>query len=204
MAKKPDYSEMSDERLMACVQAGDHGAFSMLVQKHSNMFFAAAYRMCANADESEDIVQEAFLKLWRNPKGWDAAHGVKFTTWFYRVVTNQALDHMRKKKPQVSGDIIEFMRDNRDSQQDVMEEREEQDALESAIQSLPERQKAALNLCYYEGLSNKEAADVLGVGVKALESLLMRAKSAIRIALTDKGLLNDLAGKEAHYYERAR
>ena len=201
---KPDYTEMTDEHLMACVQIGDHGAFAVLVQRHSKMFFAAAYRMCANTNESEDIVQEAFLKLWRNPKSWDAKHGVKFTTWFYRVVTNQALDFLRKKKPQTGADIIEFIRDDRSSQQAVMEEQEEQSALEQAIQSLPERQKAALNLCYYEGLSNKEAADVLGVGVKALESLLMRAKATIRDVLTDKGFLNSLARKEEHYYGQAR
>ena len=203
MANKPDYDEMTDERLMACVQNCEHGAFAVLVRRHSKMFFAAAYRMCSNADEAEDIVQDAFLKLWKNPKGWDAAHGVKFTTWFYRVVTNQALDAMRKKKPQVSADVIEFVADERDSQQDVLEEREEQQALEGAIKALPERQKAALNLCYYEGLSNKEAADVLGVGVKALESLLMRAKAAIREALNEKGFLTEATRKEAHNYGRA-
>ena len=70
-----------------------------------------------------------------------------------------------------------------DSRPDALEQLEEgtlQADLERAIQALPERQKAALNLCFYEGLSNKEAADILGVGVKALESLLMRAKTTLR------------------------
>lgn len=180
--------EISDESLVALIQDlrvnGRHEAFAALVERHTQMFFAAAYRMCGNSEESEDVVQEAFLKFWNKPQGFDASKGVKFTTWFYRVVTNLAIDHMRKKKPHLhhgaGDDVIAFMPDGGPLADEVMAQDQEQSALEAAIQDLPERQKAALNLCFYEGLSNKEAAEVLGVGVKALESLLMRAKAGLR------------------------
>ena len=189
---------------MACVREGQQAAFAALVQRHSRMFFAAAYRMCPHVEEAEDIVQEAFLKLWRNPASWDEGQGVKFTTWFYRVVTNQALDVLRKKKPQSGGEVIDLLRDDRKSALHAMEEEEEQTALENAIFNLPERQKAALNLCFYEGLSNKEAADILGVGLKALESLLMRAKVALREELTQKGILQHDANKGGQKGDRKR
>ncbi len=178
MAIKPDDVKDSDESLMVRVREGDHKAFAQIVSRHSRMFYAAAYRMCGQQQEAEDIVQEAFIKLWKNPHGWDPANGAKFSTWFYRVVTNQALDHLRKKKPQA--EVPETLSDTRPDALEQLEEGALQDDLERAIQSLPERQKAALNLCFYEGLSNKEAADILGVGVKALESLLMRAKTTLR------------------------
>lgn len=184
MAGEPDVN-LSDESLMARICAGDHEAFAQLVRRHTRMFFAAAYRMCGHQEEAEDIVQEAFVKLWKNPQSWDPQAGAKFSTWFYRVVTNQALDHMRKKRPQ--SELPETLGDDRPDALDLLEEGQLQTSLEGAIQNLPERQKAALNLCFYEGLSNKEAADILGVGVKALESLLMRAKAALREELGRKG-----------------
>ena len=187
MADKPDYVNEDDESLMVYIRNGDHEAFAALVSRHSKMFYAAAYRMCSHQEEAEDIVQDAFLKLWKNPERWDPENGAKFTTWFYRVVTNQALDHVRKKKPTSNSDILDRFEDNCPDQLESLEETRLQGDLEQAILSLPERQKAALNLCFYEGLSNKEAAEILGVGVKALESLLMRAKSGLRDELARAG-----------------
>ena len=175
-----DERAMDDESLMARICEGDHRAFATLVERHTQMFFAAAYRVCGNATEAEDIVQDAFLKLWAKPQAFDAGKGVKFTTWFYRVVTNVGIDAGRKKKPQANPDIIDLMVDKADLADEALSMNDDQKALEEAIQELPERQKLALNLCFYEGLSNKEAAETLGVGVKALESLLMRAKKTLK------------------------
>ena len=184
-------NDMSDESLMERVCNADHQAFAHLVERHSGMFYAAAYRMCSQAQEAEDIVQDAFLKLWNKPEAYDASKGAKFTTWFYRVVTNMAIDHLRKQKPHTKPEVLDYMADKAPLADDVLEERDQQDALEAAIQSLPERQKIALNLCFYEGLSNKEAAEILDVGVKGLESLLMRAKKALKEALEAQGFMDE-------------
>jgi RNA polymerase sigma-70 factor (ECF subfamily) len=181
----------TDESLMGRITRGDQQAFASLVKRHSGLFFTAAYRMCHQEQEAEDIVQEAFLKLWQKPDAFDASKGVKFTTWMYRVVTNLAIDKMRRKKPQSNPDVLDFMADKTPLADQNMEERQQQSALEKAIAALPERQRAALNLCFYEGLSNKEAAEILDVGVKALESLLMRAKKALRDELTQAGMMNN-------------
>lgn len=182
---------ISDEDLMARIQRGDHQAFATLVRRHSGMFYACAYRVSGNQDEAEDAVQEAFLKLWKNPSVWRADKGAKFTTWFYRVVVNTATDRLRKGKYYVagSGDSLERMGSAALAQDEAMQANEEQEALESAIQALPERQKVALNLCFYEGLSNREAAEIMGVNIKALESLLMRAKNGLKEMLVSRGIL---------------
>lgn len=180
----------SDERLVARIQRGDRDAFAILVRRHTERFFAAAYRLCGQIEEAEDIVQDAFLKLWDKPGLYDEARGAKFTTWFYRVVTNQALDKMRRKKPHYNSDALDSFQSGAPDQEESLHASRQQKALEQAIQNLPARQKAALNLCFYEGLSNKEAADILGVGTKALESLLMRAKTGLRDELLRQGVLD--------------
>ncbi len=176
---------------MVRVQRGEHGAFAMLVRRHTNMFFAAAYRMSGDRQESEDVVQEAFLKLWNKPGAFDAGKGAKFTTWFYRVVTNLAIDRRRKDGRVRPSDTMPDMPDPTMRADEAMQASQEEKALEAAIAALPDRQKAALNLCFYEGLSNREAAQALGIGVKALESLLMRAKAALKDHFVREGLLNE-------------
>lgn len=181
--------QQSDERLMVLIQKKDHQAFTHLVERHTQRFFAAAYRMVGREETAEDIVQEAFLKLWKTPNLWKEGKGAKFTTWFYRIVVNMSIDHMRKTKGTVLTDITDHIADGQKAQDKELLEKERQESLENAIQALPENQKAALNLCFYEGVSNKDAADILGIGVKALESLLMRAKGNVKDSLIRSGFL---------------
>ncbi len=195
MASNTD-QEISDEELVRRISEGNHGAFAQLVERHSKLFFSAAYRMLNNVEEAEDTVQDAYVKLWQQPDRFDPSKGVKFTTWFYRVVTNLAIDQTRKRKPQVKSEVLDVMADKAPLADEQLSEQDEQTALEEAIDRLPERQKAALNLCFYEGLSNKEAAEVLDVGVKALESLLMRAKKALKEDLGGQGLLDNTAERK--------
>lgn len=184
-----DADNEPDESLMARIQKGDHRAFAALVRRHSDKFYGLAYRMTGHVEEAEDIVQEAFLKLWNKPKAWSAKKGAKFTTWFYQVVTNTALDALRKKKSHSGSDVLEHIEDSKDSAEERVIKTEKEDLIEAAIHTLPERQKAALTLCFYEGVSNAEAAEILDVSVKALESLLSRAKAALRDDLTRQGVL---------------
>lgn len=182
--------EISDESLMERVLRHDHQAFSQLVTRHSDKFYGAAYRIVFSQHEAEDVVQEAFLKLWRNPKIWKADKGAKFTSWFYKIVMNISIDKYRKNSKQTNAEFNEEEFEHKPKQEDDMIQNEEQKLLGAAIQSLPEKQMMALNLCFYEGLSNKEAADVLEVKLKALESLLMRAKSGVKDYLHRAGILN--------------
>ena len=200
MASPRNLENLSDEELMVRVQSANHEAFSVLISRHTRMFYAAAYRMYPYQDEAEDIVQESFLKLWQRPEIWRADRNAKFTTWFYRVVTNLAIDYARKKKNTKGSDVLDRITDKSAGQQDIVEADEQQKILERAIAQLPERQRVALNLCFYEDLSNKEAAEIMDVGVKALESLLMRAKAGLKDSLTRDGLLDSEKHKGGQCY----
>jgi len=170
---------LDDESLICQIQEGSHEAFAILVDRHSNRFYRIAYRFVSSKDDAEDIVQEAFLKLWNRPNLWDAGKGAKFTTWFYRVVINLCFDHRKKKKMINLPEDIEFADENPGP--DVLYDvHQKQAVLERLIQELPERQQLAVNLCFYEGLSNSEAAQIIGVKVKALQSLVMRAKTTLK------------------------
>lgn len=175
-----------DEKLMELVKQHDSAAFEVLVRRHTQRFYALAYRTLARKEEAEDAVQDCFLKLWKKPQLWNEKHQAKFTTWFYKLVVNRCLDIRKKKKP----DRLVFedeIADTADNQVETLDKQRQQASIEHAIQALPERQRTALNLCFYEELSNQEAADIMGVKLKALQSLLMRAKTNLSQSLNIKG-----------------
>lgn len=175
-----DFDTQTDEDLMTLIASGNHQAFATLTRRHTDRYFRLAFRLCKNVQTAEDIVQDSFIKLWKRREKWDPTRGAKFTTWFYRVVYNGTLDFLRKKKPESGVDYLDTFADTRGSQEQDMQNAQEQSEIERAIDTLPERQKTALNLCFYEDVSNKDAAAIMDVGVKALESLLMRAKKSLK------------------------
>ena len=173
------FESYSDEELLVHIQDGNHNAFATLVKKHSGRFYRLAYRFTNNRENAEDIVQESFIKLWERPDIWQARKNVKFTTWFYRVVANRCLDLQKRYAPSALEDDMQI-EGNDPANDDFLIKQEEQRALEQAIANLPERQKTALNLCFYEGVSNQEAADIMGTNLKTLQSQLMRAKNGLK------------------------
>ncbi len=77
-----DSSTINDEQLLGLIREVDHDAFSQLVRRHTNKYYSIAYRVLFNKNDAEDIVQEAFLKIWKSPQCYSSGHNVKFTTWF--------------------------------------------------------------------------------------------------------------------------
>jgi RNA polymerase sigma-70 factor, ECF subfamily len=173
------WPEKEDHELLALVQDGSHPAFAELVRRHTERYYRLAFRYLQNRAAAEDIVQDAFLKLWEDPHKWQPDKNTKFTTWFYRVVVNLCLDWQKKKQPVELNEDMPLI-DDREGVDEAMQRKQQQNALEGAIASLPERQRTAINLCYDEGLSNQDAADVMAINLKALQSLVMRAKTSLK------------------------
>jgi RNA polymerase sigma-70 factor (ECF subfamily) len=173
------WPEKTDDELLGLIQDGNGQAFGVLVERHTERFYRLAYRYLQSKEAAEDVVQDAFLKLWENPASWQPGRNSKFTTWFYRVVVNLCLDTIKKKGP-VTLDPEMPLADERQAVDEMMIRAQEQILLEKEIAFLPERQRTALNLCFDEGLSNQEAAEVMGLNLKALQSLIMRAKTTLK------------------------
>ena len=81
------YADLNDARLIALIQTGNHNAFAVLVQRHTDRFFALALRTLQQASEAEDVVQTVFLKLWQNPYAWKSDKQTQFTTLFAHILT---------------------------------------------------------------------------------------------------------------------
>jgi len=173
------WPEKSDRELLALVREGNHQAFAELVQRHTGRFYRLAYRYVQNRETAEDVVQDAFLKLWENPTIWRPQRSNKFTTWFYRIVVNLCLDWQKKKRPMPLDEALPVA-DDAETVDETMTRIQAQKLLEKEIAALPERQRMALNLCFDEELSNQEAAEAMGLNLKALQSLIMRAKTTLR------------------------
>jgi RNA polymerase sigma-70 factor, ECF subfamily len=174
-----DWAEKDDQELLAFIQDGSHPAFAELVRRHTDRFYRLAYRYLQRKEAAEDIVQDALLKLWEDPGKWQPGRNTRFTTWFYRIVVNLCLDWQKKKRPAPLDEELPLV-DEKETLEVAAIQNEEQRLLEKEIAALPDRQRTALNLCFEEGLSNQEAAEVMGLNLKALQSLIMRAKATLK------------------------
>ncbi len=171
--------KISDEELLSRILERDHAAFSILVKRETPRYYGLAYRTLFNKIDAEEVVQEAFLKLWQKPEAWDRDKGTRFSTWFYRVVANICIDRNRKKKPVLVEDI-DASPAAENPADEAFYRKEQRRLVDRLILDLPETQRMALNLCFYEELSNREAADIMGLNLKALQSLIIRAKTTLK------------------------
>jgi len=168
----------SDAQLVLAFQAGDEAAFEALYQRHRRSVFNVAYRLLGNSDSADDVAQEVFVKLYISPRAYRPS--AKLSTWLYRVTYNACIDEIRKRRSRPSE-----MPDSEIGHSPVsaMESDELARAVKEAIASLPEKQRAAVVLQRYEGLSYQEIADVLKASVSAVESLLFRARESLKTKL---------------------
>jgi len=180
----------TDDALMARAGRGDKAAFAVLVRRHLARATAIAQRILGNKSDAEEVVQEAFLRCWQKAPDWqpsdtaDSGERAQFATWHYRVLTNLCLDRKRRPQPvelEAAGEIP----DSGDDGFSRTERGEQGRRVAEAMAKLPERQRAALALCYYEDMGNIEAAKALDISVGALESLLVRGRRALRDSLGD-------------------
>ena len=172
----------ADHDLMARVARGDERAFRVLARRHAADALRLARRILGSEALAEEVVQEAWWRVWRAAPRWrpDAA----FRTWFYRVVTNLCLNARRRPAElplSAAGDPVDPALDAAAA----LEAGERDRRLAAAIDALPPRQRAAIVLTYQEGLGNAEAASVLDTSVAGVETLLVRAKRALRAALSE-------------------
>ncbi|MEP2920011.1 RNA polymerase sigma factor [Sulfitobacter sp.] len=166
-----------DAQLMARYAAGDMAAARVLSARLSPRAYAHAYRVLGDSAEAEDVAQEALLRLWKQAAKWDAGRA-QASTWVYRVVANLCTDRLRKRRE--SGlDEIDVPADPSAGVEARMQDAARYDALQAALLRLPERQRQAVILRHIEGLANPEIAEILDVGVEAVESLTARGKRAL-------------------------
>ena len=182
-----DEADQADRALMARVRDGDAVAFGALVERHTLLIYRVAYRLLGDGHEAEDIVQETFTRLWTNAPQWHPSGG-GLGAWLRRVGMNLCFDRLRKRK-RIAPEEPPETADNDPSADSQLVSDEIGSVVESCLRELPERQAAALVLSYFEGLPNSESAKILELNVKAMESLLVRARKKMRVLLEGRGVL---------------
>lgn len=185
----PDASDGLDFALMARIGEGDHAAFQQLVERHQNAVIGTVAKMLGNPSDAEDIAQQVFLRIWRNARHYRPA--AKFTTYLFTITRNLVFNETRRRgrKKEVSSDEREensnhLLAASAERQPDAqLLQAELQHAVDAAIAALPETQRLAVVLRRYEQCSYEEIADVLGLTLSAVKSLLFRARSSLRESL---------------------
>jgi RNA polymerase sigma-70 factor (ECF subfamily) len=176
----------SDDALMARVAARDTAALKLLADRHAQLPWRIAYRMLADSAEAEDVAQEALLRLWQHADRWQAG-GPGVAAWLTRVATNACLDRLRRRRF-TSDEAVPERADESALADEAIEEDEVRKAVAECVEALPDRQRAAIVLTYYEERQNKMAAEILAMQIKAFESLLLRARAALRGCVEGKGV----------------
>jgi RNA polymerase sigma-70 factor (ECF subfamily) len=180
------YAQANEAQLMAWTTAGDRLAFDTLVGRHLERAYRTALRVLGNPSDAEEVAQEAMMRAWCNAASWDPARS-RFTTWLYRIVVNLALDFRRR--PITSP--LEEAGDPPDTAADPaarLEAQQRGQAVSEALANLSTRQRVALTLIYYEGLSGREAAAALNVSLRGLEGLLRRGRQLLKEMLVTREL----------------
>ena len=175
--------------VLARARQGDSDAFRALVEQHSRSVFRLAFRMTGNEQDAEDVVQESFLRAYRQLGRFESR--ANFGTWLYRIVANCSVDLMRSKQArhdQVRGDSL----DDRAMELPAVDvpgpERMAQSAeidrrVQDALQELSPLERAAFTLRHYEGRSIDEISTALGLGTSAAKHSVFRAVKKLRVAL---------------------
>jgi RNA polymerase sigma-70 factor (ECF subfamily) len=176
-------SSTTDEvQLIEQVASGDVRAYRQLVDRYLRGIHAFTQRMLGSRAEAEEVCQETFLRLWEHA-GRYVPHA-KPSTWIYRIAHNLAVDRLRRRR-ETSAAVTPDELPGGERPSGIFHERQLAQTVQRALDELPERQRSAIGLVHYQGLSNAEAAEVLGVGVRALESLLARARRQLRDSLAE-------------------
>jgi RNA polymerase sigma-70 factor, ECF subfamily len=194
MAK--DIRDLADEEVMQLVQSGNPRAFELLYDRHGGAAFSLAYRMVGNRVMAEDIIQEAFLSIWRSRQRYDQARG-SVRTWVLGIVHNRAIDGLRRS----------FVHDRRRETMEGVEERheapertdveaarrEEARSIRSALETLPDEQRRTIELAYFGGFSHSQIAELLNEPVGTVKGRMRLGLDKIRRQLSERYAAGGLA-----------
>lgn len=173
--------------LLAAFASGDAAAARVLTARLLPRVFRFAVRVLGDRAEAEDVAQDAMLRLWRQAPDWRPGEA-QVSTWLFRVASNLCTDRLRRRRsrPLASLDDAGDPQDTAPGVEARLHLAARLAALQAALADLPDRQRQAVVLRHFEGLTNPEIADVLGVGVEAVESLTARGKRALSAALAGR------------------
>jgi RNA polymerase sigma-70 factor (ECF subfamily) len=183
-----DRCALADEDLMALVHDGDARAFEVVFDRHADAAFSLAYRMCGRGSMAEDVVQEAFLSLWRSGARYDRTRG-SVRSWVLGVVHNRAIDLFRRESVRTGRDVhaegvIETMPAADNVPADA-QRRDDAVEVRTALADLPADQRQVIELAYFGGFSHSQIASMLNLPAGTVKGRMRLGLTKLRITLGD-------------------
>lgn len=170
----------SDLALVAAIRAGDQGAMAALYDRYSSIVYAVALRVLQDTGAAEDVLQDIFMQLWRNPGAFDASRG-NMAAWLAVIARNRAIDALRRRRPQddIENVIVSV-------EPDMASEAERSRAMgkiRGAMEAMPAAQRSALELAYFEGLTHTEIAEKTGEPLGTIKTRIRTGLMSLRKVL---------------------
>ena len=183
MPETPDLRALADEDLMQLMRRGDPRAFEAIYERHSGAAFSLAYRMVGRGNVAEDVVQEAFLSIWRSGARYERARG-SVRTWVLGIVHHRAIDQLRRSsvhsKRRASDEGIEERLESGERTDVEVARRDEAQTIRSAMETLPPEQSHVIELAYFGGFTHTEIADILETPVGTVKGRMRLGLEKLR------------------------
>ncbi len=190
--KNKDLRALADEDLMELVRDGEARAFEVIFDRHGGAAFSLAYRMCGSRPPAEDVVQEAFLSLWRTGARYDRARG-SVRSWTLSVVHNRAIDGLRrgvvKEGQDVHDDRLAEQVSSAELTDTEVERRDDAHRVRSALLQLPADQRRVIELAYFGGFTHSEIASMLELPAGTVKGRMRLGLSKLRLSLSGAGFV---------------
>jgi RNA polymerase sigma-70 factor (ECF subfamily) len=189
---RPDLRLLADEDLMELVRDGQARAFEVVFDRHAGVAFSLAYRMCGSQARAEDVVQEAFLSIWRSGARYDRARG-SVRSWILGVVHNRAIDAFRREAAKQAHDVnderlfAELLSSERTDSQ--VERRDDARRVRGALLDLPGDQRRVIELAYFGGFTHTEIARMLDLPAGTVKGRMRLGLAKLRVALSAAGFV---------------
>ena len=187
-----DFARLSDEQMVILLARRDENALSTLYDRHANRVLGVAMAVLHDLSAAEEVTQEVFLKLWRQPESFDSSRG-RFVSWFLSVARHQAIDRLRSSHGLSTGAVpdVELAEDMADDHLGPDEEAwisVRRQAVRRALGELPQAQREVLALAYFAGLSQQEIAQRLDQPLGTVKTRTRLAMQKLRAGLGELGL----------------
>jgi RNA polymerase sigma-70 factor, ECF subfamily len=182
----PDLRTLADEDLMALVQGGEARAFEVIFDRHAGPAFSLAYRMCGRRALAEDIVQEAFVSIWRSGARYDQGRG-SVRSWILSAVHHRAIDAFRREGSKQALDVGDDAAAERVPSAELTDaeafRRDEAQHVRAALEQLPVDQRQVIELAYFGGFSHSEIAELLALPAGTVKGRMRLGLSKLRVSL---------------------
>lgn len=181
LVNSPPPSAQDDAALLSLVQKGDEGAMASLFDRYSKIVYSVALRVLRDPASAEDVLQEVFMQIWRNPNGFIATRG-SLGGWLAVVARNRSIDALRRKRPSEQVDDMALA-----SNYNLANEAERNSLMEKArgvIRLLPMEQRKTLEMAFFDGLTHSEIAEMTGDPLGTVKTRIRSALTSLRKAFT--------------------